>query len=179
MNYLKSLTIMSSCFLFTTPLIAAEQTVANAQKFLTIILPDKGIQSGDLKKYFSDMADEHDGSARLEGYSKITNVTTIDRCISKINYDNNSLSLRVYHGGSMVEPVVSLRPDLRLGSTENGIDWGKVLEVKQSKELVSIRLKNNEPYTIVSLGSEDIATRVNDAMTFLKQKCDSGNGTSF
>ena len=41
------------------------------------------------QKIFSDMADEHDGSARLEGYSKITNVTTIDRCISKINYDNN------------------------------------------------------------------------------------------
>ena len=173
---LLSLSICSMDLNANTP----KQTVKGAQDFLSLTLVDKDIYPSQVKMIFDDITSSNGDSNSMGGYAKILDFSPLSNCKSKLSYDTQNLMITISHNRTSFEDsVASLRPDLRVITRPNGVDWSKLIEVKQEKEKVVVRFDNDKQHTIVQLANEDLAARVAFAMKFLQHHCDQAASTGF
>jgi hypothetical protein len=191
---LAALIILVPC----APLHAQEQTVENAQKFLSIVLPGNGFTSGRMATLFKPKPGETMVRSKFDGVGKITTADSPARCRTAIMFDVSGITVSLrryvnrfdYTGWTAWE---SIGPpgagDLGqsqyfvpgVGGNPAGFAWADVQEVKVSGSDtdVLLMLKGDTEYTRLHLGAKDLATRVVYAMEFLRMQCDAAAGTGF
>lgn len=183
------------------PLLAqsGEQTVENAQKFLSLTLPGNGYVPGTLVRLIEPSSNRYASKFRYQGKGRITEVLSPAHCRTAIWYDISGISVEVNDGmdANFREVVGHWKRDAtwfsrvlspreftggQVAGDPAGFSWSDVKEVKVPDGSTAVYLLFNDgihQYTKVELGAKDMATRVGYAMEFLRMSCDKAAGTGF
>ena len=147
-----------------------EQTVENAQRFLSQVLMGRSYHWG--------LVERSAAKARLSivGKSPIIDASAKRRCVSSLRFDNSALELR---SRNETQRFVDLQPGSRIGGGPP-FNWGSDLgEARASGTRVYLKWTGAEDTSNIDMESEALATRVAYAMEFLRQHCDPTAGTGF
>lgn len=157
-----------------------EQTVENAQKFLSMALPKKGYVAGSLSDLINRVASQKQVSAGISGQGVVTDASAVGHCVSRILYDNSNVSVSIgVNRDEQIVPLAQINPAALKGGLAEGFHWGDVLYAKQSGADVLFLLNGNGQASRIHLGSEALAARVAYAMEFLRMNCDKTAETGF
>lgn len=191
--------VLIAILLISLPLLvhAQEQTVENAQKFLSMTLPGNGYMAGSLRSAFKKTVDiaNRKGQGYVEysigGEAKIVDADAVSRCTSKILSDYSGVTVNYVVKRSYYGSVVSRRTDKlteALSKTfsqstiigrPDGFSWSEIKFVRSDGGNVDLLFSENEIASTIYLRSEDLAKRVAFAMEFLRISCDKSAGTGF
>jgi hypothetical protein len=197
----KTLLAATICLLPCAALHAQEQTVENAQKFLSIVLPGNGYMGGAMRetpalavKAAREADSQHYYDADLQGEAKIVDADPVSRCTSKMLADYSTVTINIrarrYSSGPVVERAsrgitdwgsFSAGADGRrtIGGRQEGFSWSEVKSVQQTGGDVHLMFAGNQHLATIYLRSEDLAKRVAYAIEFLRMQCDAAAGTGF
>jgi len=180
---------------------AQEQTVENAQKFLSIVLPGNGYMGGSIRETPGNVTTAmREGDSRyfydadLRGEAKIVDAGPVSRCVSKLLADyadvTISANVRRYAGGPVIDSIsrgiteagtfsVGANGLRTIGGKTDGFSWSEVKSVQQSGGDANLMFAGNKHVATIYLRSDDLAKRVAYAIEFLRMECDAAAGTGF
>lgn len=178
---------------------AQEQTVENAQKFLSIVLPGNGYMKGGVSTALSAVrgrnADGYLMEAEVHGEAKIVDASPVERCRSKLlsDYSGVEVEMRARRnpGAPVLErtrmPIAEMAPDsfsaqnggVRRHGNPAGVSWSELKSVRATGDNVFLMFAGNKNESVIYLRSPDLASRVGYALEFLRMQCDAAAGTGF
>jgi hypothetical protein len=177
------------------------QTVENAQKFLSIVLPGNGYLKGSVSTSLAeairtmrqnDPRNYYEGD--VHGEAKIVDASAVSRCKSKLLSDYSSVEIEFRMRRNSQAPVLerhrtsmSQLPDafpassggVQRHGTQEGFPWSDVKSVEAVGGDVRLMMAGNQAVSTIHLRSSDLATRVAYAIEFLRTQCDAAAGTGF
>jgi len=175
------------------------QTVENAQKFLSIVLPGNGYMKGAVSTALSAVngrdASGYYMDAQVHGEAKIIDASSVGRCRSKLlsDYSSVEVELRVRRnpGAPVLErkrmPIAEAAPDgfsaqhggVQRHGDQAGFSWSELKSVRTVGDNVYLMFAGNKSESVIYLRSADLASRVGYALEFLRLQCDAAAGTGF
>lgn len=172
------------------------QTVENAQKFLSIVLPGNGYRKGGLdaalRAALQSMREAGGRSVggEIQGTATIVDAAPVAHCKSKLlsDYSNVRLKLSARSGNGPMEYRMVTASEFGFPKdsggvtrhgTQEGFSWSDVKSVRASGGNVYVMIAGNQDESTIYLHAEDLAKRVAYAIDFLRTSCDAAAGTGF
>jgi hypothetical protein len=172
------------------------QTVENAQKFLSIVLPGNGYRKGGLdaglRAGLQGMRDAGGRSVggEIQGTAKIVDAAPVAHCKSKLLSDYSDVKMKFWGrsgSGPMEYRTISAHEfgfpkdsgTVARHGIPDGFPWSDVKSVRSNGGNVYMMIAGNQDESTIYLHSEDLAKRVAYAIEFLRTSCDAAAGTGF
>lgn len=157
------------------------RSVASAQQFLQQVLPGNRYLSTPMSEALATARREQ-LQAQFQPLPVIIEAEPLARCVTRLRADASATTLVLRNPHDSYDQSQASAAEL-LGSewigNPDGMQFGSIRQLGQRGNQVLMRLAGNEQDAVLHLEGTEIATRVLQALEYLREQCDSTRATGF
>jgi len=157
------------------------RSVASAQQFLQQVLPGNRYLSTPMNEALAAARRER-LQAQFQPLPVIIEAEPLARCVTRLRADASATTLVLRNPHDSYDQSQASAAEL-LGSewidNPDGMQFGSIRQLGQRGNQVFMRLAGNEQDAVLHLEGTEIASRVLQALEYLREQCDSTRATGF